>query len=89
MNSTRAGFALAMVVMLMLVLGSIGTAAVFLGSNSLLMATYKERQSTLGAVADAGLEQARARINGNKQLYPDTSFKELESGVEVTDAAGT
>ena len=86
MNSTRSGFALAMVLLLMIVLGSVGTAAVFLGSNSLLMTTYKERQSTLGAVADAGLEQGRARINGNKLLYPDTSFTQLENGATVTDA---
>lgn len=89
MKPARSGFALAMVALLMLVLGSVGTAALFLGSNSFLMANYKERQSTLGAVADAGLDLARARINGNKTLYPDTSFTELESGVTVTDAGGT
>lgn len=89
MKTQREGMALTLVVLLMLVLGSIATGAAMIGSNTWLMAQYKERQSTLAMVADAGLEEGRARLNGNKNLYPDSNYNTIENGVQVRDALGT
>jgi len=89
MDGRRQGIALAMVMLLMLVLGSIATGAAMISSNTWLMSQYRERQGTLAMVADAGLEEGRARLNGDKALYPDTAFNTIENSVQVRDAFGT
>lgn len=88
MLKPREGFALALVVMLMLVVGSLAAGASMLGSTSYVMSAYKERQSLLASVADAGTEQARARINGDT-IYPQSGYRTLENGVSVTGLDGT
>ena len=88
MNNRQEGMALALVVLLMLVLGTIAAGAAMIGSNTWLMSQYKERQGTLAMVADAGLEEVRARLNGNKALYPDSNYNTIEDGVQVRDASG-
>lgn len=88
LQKRREGIALVMVIMLVMVTATIAAAAAALGSGSWLLSQYKERQSTLQSVADAGLEEGRARINGNKALYPDSLYNTLENGVSVTDASG-
>ena len=88
MLKPREGFALALVVMLMLVVGSLAAGASMLGSTSYVMSAYKERQSLLASVVDAGTEQARARINGDT-IYPQSGYRTLENGVSVTGLDGT
>lgn len=88
MQSRREGMALAMVLLLVLLMGSIAAAAATISSNSWVMTQYKERQGTLSAVADAGVEEGRARVNGDRTIYPESLFTTLENGVRVTNAAG-
>lgn len=87
-NKQQGGFALAMVILLLLVLGSIASGAALIGSNTWLMSQYRERQGILAMVADAGLEEGRARLNGNKSLYPDSNYNTIENGDQVRDASG-
>ena len=74
--------------MIVLVIASLVTAAVVVASNHLLANRYYERQSILEAFADAGLELARARINGDPTVYPDSAYTVLESGAAVKDGDG-
>ena len=87
MMKAREGIALALVVLLMLVVGSIAAGSAMLGSSSYLMSAYKDRQSMLASVADAGVELARARINGDT-LYPASGYRTLENGVPVRGLDG-
>ncbi len=86
--SNEKGIALMIVVLL-----AVAMAALALGASMLMLSVsaisrYNDRQSQLNVVADAGLEEARARLNGNRALYPDSGYLTLENGVAVTDAAG-
>ena len=84
----REGMALVMVFVVLLAIATlVGTAAV-VGSSSLVMATQEDRMSTIVSAADAGLEEGRALLNGNKTLYPDSGYATLEDGVAVTDVNG-
>ncbi|RMH14601.1 MAG: hypothetical protein D6701_11090 [Gemmatimonadetes bacterium] len=82
------GFALALTMLVVLVVGALATAAAMVGSNHLLANRYYERQSLLEAAADAGIEVARARINGMPSIYPDSGYVTLENGVSVKDGDG-
>lgn len=88
MQTRRDGIALVLVVLLVMVTATVATSAAMLGSSSWLLSQYKERQSSLAAIADAGLEEGRARINGNKALYPDSLYNTIENAAAVTDASG-
>ncbi|MCW5826799.1 MAG: hypothetical protein KIT38_09685 [Gemmatimonadaceae bacterium] len=85
----RPGIALAIVMMVFMAVAAIAAGASFLGLNTALVSKYHDRLSLLESVADAGLEQARSAVNGNKALYPDSGFVVYENGVTVTDAAGS
>lgn len=85
----RDGFALITVMLVVVIVALLVTSATFIGSAHTLSNRYYDRQSLLDAVALEGLELARARINGDKTLYPAEGFTVLEDGVEVTDAGGT
>lgn len=87
-RSDREGFALVLVLIVMIVIGSVSTAAAIMGANAFVIAQQQDRRGVLEAVANAGLEQARARINGDRTLYPDSGYAVLESGVTVVDANG-
>jgi hypothetical protein len=84
----EAGIALIVVLLVALVVGAISAGAALVGTNTSLISRYSARTSTLEAVADAGLEEGRSRINGDKTLYPDSGFATLENGVTVYDADG-
>lgn len=83
------GIALMVVLLVTLVVGAITTGAALVGSNISIINKFTERSSSLTAVADAGLEEVRSQINGNKALYPDSLFATLENNATVTDADGT
>lgn len=89
MQKRREGIALILVIMLVMVTATIAAGAAMLGSGSWLLSQYKERQGNLAMIAEQGIEEGRAVINGDKALYPDSNYNTIENGVPVTDASGT
>jgi hypothetical protein len=85
------GVALISVVLVTLALVAIAAGALLLTSQTSLVNKYHQRQSMLEAAADAGLEEARSRVNGTagSSLYPDSNFTTLESNAPVYDAGGS
>lgn len=84
----RRGIALITVLLIALVVSVLMVTAALLGSNASLVSRYHQRASQLAWAADAGLEEARASVNANKALYPDTGFATLELDAPVRDASG-
>ncbi len=82
------GIALVTTLLVVLVAGALVTGAVILGSNHLMVDRYWARQSNLVALSEAGLEEGRALLNGDKSFFPDTGYAVLESGVAVQDGSG-
>lgn len=89
LKGNREGFALALVLVIVMVVAGIAAGASVMGSSAFVMTLSEERRGLMISAADAGLEQARARINGNKALYPDSLFNTLENGVPVYDSDST
>jgi len=83
------GVALITVLLVALVVGVFSVAAALIGTNSGLINRFQERQNTLEAVADAGIEQGRSIVNADRTLYPANGYNTLETGVAVNDASGT
>ncbi|HUL49900.1 MAG TPA: hypothetical protein VLT79_07810 [Gemmatimonadales bacterium] len=83
------GIALAVVLLVLLAIAAIAAGAALLGSNTTLINKYHDRLSVLETAADAGLEEARSAVNGNKAIYPDTGYTTLENGATVYNASGT
>ena len=86
--SERDGFALVMTMLVMLVVSALTTGAVLVGGNHILANRYYERSNQLQTMANSGLEYARALVNGDPTLYPDSAYSTLEDGVAVKDGAG-
>ena len=84
----RAGFALVIVTLVMVVAAAVIGGSVTLGSNHLLVNRYHQRNDQLVAAADAGLEMVRARLNGEPGLYPGSGYVTLESNAQVSNGAG-
>lgn len=82
------GIALITTLLVVLVAGALVMGAATLSSNHLLVDKYWSRQSNLEAFADAGLEEGRALLNGDKSYYPDSGYAALETGVQVKDGDG-
>lgn len=82
------GVALITVLLVSIVIAVLATAAVMLSTTNSLINKYADRELALESVADAGLEEARSLVNGDKTLYPDSGYATLESGVTLTDANG-
>lgn len=89
MRGNREGIALMLVIIVMMVAATVSAGAAVIGANSWMVTQHEERQSLLQAAADAGLEEARARVNGNRTLYPVSGYTMIENNVQVTDADGT
>jgi hypothetical protein len=83
------GIALLFVLLLAAALAALALAAVSLSGNARLITLHEERQDEMEAAADAGLETARARVNADRGLFPDSGYAVVENDVAVTDAAGT
>ena len=73
------GIALVVVLLVVLAVAAIIAGAAMLGSNTSLINRHQARLSVLETVADAGLEEARSRINGDKTQYPDTGYSVVEA----------
>lgn len=87
-DPVRGGFALVTVLLLLLTAGALLLAATMLASNQLLVSSYYERSASLETVADAGLERARALLNADPSLYPDSGYTVLEAEADVPDGSG-
>lgn len=83
------GIALVVVLLVVLAVAAIIAGAAMLGSSTSLIQKHQARLSTLETVADAGLEEARSRINGDKTQYPDTGYNVVEAGATVYAADGS
>lgn len=88
MLRNREGMALALTLVVTFVLGAIIMAATTIGGTAYTMTRQEDRRAILETAAEAGLEEARAKINGNKNLYPDSLYATIENGVAVYDSAG-
>jgi len=82
------GFALIAVMLVVLVVAALSTGAAIIGSTHTLSNRYYDRQSELDQAAVAGLEYARAVINADPSVYPDSGYLALENGAAVLDASG-
>ena len=82
------GFAMVLTLLVVLVVGALVTGAVLVGGNHVLANRAYERTNQLDIVASGGLELARARINGDPTLYPDSAYATLENGAAVMDGDG-
>ncbi len=89
MIKNERGIALVVVLLVVIAVAAIIAGAAMLGSNTSLIQKHQARLSTLETVADAGLEEARSLINGNKTQYPDTGYRVLEAGATVYAADGS
>ncbi|HEY6110593.1 MAG TPA: hypothetical protein VIV56_16945, partial [Gemmatimonadales bacterium] len=88
------GIALVVVLLVVLAVAAIVGGAALLGSGAALISRHDARQNVLETAAEAGLEEARSRINGARAtgdttLYPDSGFRAIETRATVVDAAGT
>jgi hypothetical protein len=83
------GIALVVVLLVVLAVAAIIAGAAMLGSNTTLINKHQARLSVLETVADAGLEEARSRINGDKTQYPDTLYSVIEAGATVYASDGS
>lgn len=83
------GIALVVVLLVVMAVAAIIAGAAMLGSSTTLIQKHQARLSTLETVADAGLEEARSLINGNRAQYPDTGYTTLEAGATVYAADGS
>jgi hypothetical protein len=82
------GIALMVVLLVSLAVAAIALGASLMSTSTQAVNLYSDRLGTLEAVADGGIEWARARVNANRANYPDSGYKTLESGVAVKDASG-
>jgi hypothetical protein len=89
LRGDREGFALALVLIIVMAVAGVAAGASILGSSSFTMTMREERRGLMVAAANAGLEMGRARINGDTALYPDSLWNTLENNATVTDAGGT
>src|SRR5262245_1164631 len=89
MIENERGIALVVVLLVVMAVAAIVAGAAILGSSTSLIQTHQARLSTLETVADAGLEEARSRLNGDKTQYPDTGYRIVEAGGTVYAADGS
>ena len=87
-RSRREGFALALTIIVIAGVAVLASGAMMVGMNTTLIRHYNVKQDELTTVADAGLELARARLNSNPSLYPNSGYSTLEANVAVTGAGG-
>jgi hypothetical protein len=83
------GFALMLVLFIILAVGLVALGSAMLIGSSSMMSGFEKQQVLLESAANAGLEETRARINGDPTLYPDSGWATLENAVQVRDAAGS
>jgi hypothetical protein len=88
-SKTREGFALAVTILVIAGVAVLATGAIVIGMNGQLMLRSFQQEDELGNVADAALEEARARINADPTIYPDSGFNTVENNVAARRPDGT
>ena len=88
MRGNERGIALVSVLLVTLVILTLMTVAATVAGNARLVTKYRARETLLGAVADAGIEEARSAVNGTRALMPDSGDTAIETKAVVYDAAG-
>jgi hypothetical protein len=88
-HAGNGGFSLLTVLTVMFVVSALAVAAAIIGSSHLLANRYYSRHAQLEASSRAGVEWARAQLNADRSLFPDSSYVVIEDGVEVNDGGGT
>lgn len=87
-TNDRGGFALVTVLLVVMTVAVLATGAAMIGSSNILGNRYYAQQSQLGTLSRAGLEEARAAINADKSIYPDSGYVVLEDGITPTGVDG-
>ena len=87
-TTNRAGFALPLTLVVIVAVVVLASAASLMSMTSVRVTSYYARQDRLASAAQAGLEMARARVNADPAVYPDSGYVVLEDEVDVTDALG-
>lgn len=82
------GFAMIVVLLVLLITGSLIGASIVVGSNHMLVNRYHQRSDVLDRVAESGGELARAYLNAYPNLYPDSGYVTLQDGVAPSDGQG-
>lgn len=88
LDARRQRIALLVVILMTMVVAAVAAGAALIGANSFLISQYDQRLGMLTAVADAGLEEARATLNAIPTLFPDTGYIALEEDATVYDGSG-
>ncbi|HTH63115.1 MAG TPA: hypothetical protein VL563_00420 [Gemmatimonadales bacterium] len=89
MIDNERGIALVVVLLVVVAVAAMIAGSALLSSSTSLIARHESRLGVLETAADAGLEEGRSLINGNKAQYPDSGFNTLEAGVTVYAADGS
>jgi len=82
------GIAIVVTLLVLLSVTALLGAATMVGSGATVIGNYHDRHTTLESVADAGLEEARSRINGDATVYPESGYVALEENMPVYTAGG-
>ena len=83
------GFALLLVLLILLAVAAMSMAALGMVGNSRLMNQAAARQAAMEDAAMAGLQQGRALVNRRPEFFPDTGFVTLPAdSLPLRDAAG-
>jgi hypothetical protein len=83
------GFALFMVLLIMLVVGALSVSAITMFGNARLINLHAEKQARMENAALSGAEMARGLVNRRPALYPDSGYLELPAdSLPLEDALG-
>jgi Tfp pilus assembly protein PilX len=84
----RDGYALMVVLLIMLVAGVVAMHAAILGMNTSLSQGSSDRASRLDDAALSGIEEVRARLNARLDSIPAIGYGTIEDGVPVPGLPG-
>lgn len=84
----RRGYALMLVLMVMLIAGAVALHASLLGVNTSLAQVSSDRSALLDDAALSGIEEARDRLNARIDTVPLIGYGMIENGVTVPNLPG-
>jgi hypothetical protein len=82
------GVALVLALFIIIAITALASAAVVVSGNAVLISMQEERMDNMEYFAEAGLENARWRMNADPTLYSDTNVATLENGVALAGGGG-
>jgi hypothetical protein len=74
--------------LLVMAVGALAVGATTVVGNASLLNAYETRRTEMEALADAGLEIARVRLNADTATFPSSGYRAIENGVVPVDASG-